>query len=82
LTPLTGEKFEIKMSDPIPSQSGAASPLNFIAVLRQMLKTSDKVSDLIFSPGRPPQIELAGKLLPVDVPGLGKLTPAHTASIA
>ena len=70
------------MSDPIPSQSGAASPLNFIAVLRQMLKTSDKVSDLIFSPGRPPQIELAGKLLPVDVPGLGKLTPAHTASIA
>ena len=70
------------MSDPIPSQSGAAVPLNFIAVLRQMLKTSDKVSDLIFSPGRPPQIELAGKLLPVDVPGLGKLTPAHTASIA
>ena len=70
------------MSDPIPSQSGGASPLNFIAVLRQMLKTSDKVSDLIFSPGRPPQIELAGKLLPVDVPGLGKLTPAHTASIA
>ena len=70
------------MSDPIPSQSGAAVPLNFIAVLRQMLKTSDKVSDLIFSPGRPPQIELAGKLLPVDVPGLGKLTPAHIASIA
>ena len=47
-----------------------------------MLKTSDKVSDLIFSPGRPPQIELAGKLQPVDVPGLEKLTPAHTAGIA
>lgn len=47
-----------------------------------MLKTSDKVSDLIFSPGRPPQIELAGKLMPVDVAGLGKLTPAHTAGIA
>ena len=70
------------MSDPNPSQSGASSPLNFIAVLRQMLKTSDKVSDLIFSPGRPPQIELAGKLMPVDVAGLGKLTPAHTAGIA
>src|SRR5882762_11885633 len=70
------------MSDPNPSQSGAASPLNFIAVLRQMLKTSDKVSDLIFSPGRPPQIELAGKLQPVRFPGLEKLTPAHTASMA
>ena len=70
------------MSDPNPSQSGAPSQLNFIAVLRQMLKSSDKVSDLIFSPGRPPQIELAGKLLPVNVPGLEKLTPAHTAGIA
>ena len=70
------------MSDPNTSQSGASSPLNFIAVLRQMLKTSDKVSDLIFSPGRPPQIELAGKLLPVSVPGLEKLTPAHTAGMA
>lgn len=57
-------------------------PLNFIAVLQQMLKTSDKVSDLIFSPGRPPQIELAGKLQPVRVPGLEKLTAAHTANIA
>ncbi len=56
--------------------------MNFIAVLRQMLKTSDKVSDLIFSPGRPPQIELTGKLEGIHVPGLEKLTPAHTAGIA
>jgi twitching motility protein PilT len=47
-----------------------------------MLKTSDKVSDLLFSPGRPPQIELTGKLQPVHFPGLDKLTPAHTAEIA
>ena len=51
-------------------------------VLRQMLKASDKVSDLIFSPGRPPQVELTGKLQPVSVPGLEKLTPAHTTGIA
>ena len=31
-----------------------------------------------FQPGRPPQIELAGKLEPVRIPGLEKLTPAHT----
>ena len=72
------------MSNPITpnSQANTPPPLNFIGVLRQMLKTSDKVSDLIFSPGRPPQIELAGKLQPVNVPGLEKLTPAHTASMA
>src|ERR671939_974611 len=57
-------------------------PPNFVAVLREMLRASDKVSDLIFSPGRPPQIELAGKLVPVRIPGLEKLTPAHTAGIS
>ena len=62
--------------------AGTPPPLNFIGVLRQMLKASDKVSDLIFSPGRPPQIELAGKLQGVTVPGLDKLTPSHTAGIA
>jgi twitching motility protein PilT len=47
-----------------------------------MLQASDKVSDLIFSPGRPPQIELSGKLQPVRIVGLEMLTPAHTAGIA
>jgi twitching motility protein PilT len=66
-----------------PETPASAVPsLNFIGMLRQMLKTSDKVSDLIFSPGRPPQIELGGKLQGVRIPGLEKLTPAHTASMA
>jgi twitching motility protein PilT len=57
-------------------------PPNFINVLREMLRASDKVSDLIFSPGRPPQIELSGKLVPVRISGLEKLLPTHTAGIA
>ena len=65
----------------LPTQTTAA-PLNLAKVLQQMLAVSDKVSDLIFSPGRPPQIELVGKLQPVSVPGLEKLTPAHTFGIA
>jgi twitching motility protein PilT len=72
------------MSNPVisnPPEGGPPTP-NFIAVLRQMLTASDKVSDLIFSPGRPPQIELSGKLEPVRIPGLEKLTPSHTAGIA
>src|SRR5438045_1600479 len=66
----------------VNSQAAPPPPPNFVAVLREMLRASDKVSDLIFSPGRPPQIELAGKLVPVRVVGLQKLTPAHTAGIA
>src|ERR1043166_4759689 len=72
------------MSNPITpeTQSSTPPPLNFVALLRQMLKTSDKVSDLLFSPGRAPQVELSGKLQPVNFPGLDKLTPAQTADIA
>ncbi|MEO8433440.1 MAG: PilT/PilU family type 4a pilus ATPase [Pyrinomonadaceae bacterium] len=62
--------------------SAANSAPNFEAVLRTMLSVSDKVSDLIFSPGRPPQVELLGNLKGVYIPGLEKLTPAHTAGIA
>ncbi len=64
---------------PLPT---GAPPPNFVSVLQRMLSVSDKVSDLIFSPGRPPQIELMGKLQPVAVPGLEKLLPQHTAGIA
>jgi twitching motility protein PilT len=65
-----------------PPQPPQGAPPNLIVMLQQMLKISDKVSDLIFSPGRPPQVELVGKLQAVSMPGLEKLTPAHTASIA
>jgi twitching motility protein PilT len=69
---------QVEMPPPQPEPA----PLNFVGVLRSMLAVSDKVSDLIFSPGRPPQVELSGKLRPVPVPGLDKLTAGHTAAIA
>jgi twitching motility protein PilT len=64
-----------------PTEQAQAS-LNLATILQKMLAVSDKVSDLIFSPGRPPQIELVGKLQPVAIPGLDKLTPPQTAGIA
>jgi twitching motility protein PilT len=69
---------------PIVNNAGApaAPPMNFVNVLQRMLSMSDKVSDLIFSPGRPPQVELLGKLEGVPVPGLEKLLPTHTAAIS
>jgi twitching motility protein PilT len=58
------------------------STINFSQVVQQMLSLSNKISDLIFSPGRPPQVELIGKLTAVNIPGMEMLTPAHTAGIA
>jgi len=51
-------------------------------LLSAMLRASDKVSDLIFSPGRPPQIEVHGQLLGVDVPGVALLSADDTRRIA
>jgi len=47
-----------------------------------MLRSSEKISDLIFSPGRPPQIQVYGQMIPVQVPGLTVLTPDDTRRIA
>ena len=47
-----------------------------------MLRATEKVSDLIFSPGRPPQVEVYGQLIPVQGPGLRLLTADDTRRIA
>jgi twitching motility protein PilT len=65
-----------------PEQPAPVPSLNFHEILKSMLARSAKVSDLIFSPGRAPQVELIGKLTSVPVPGLDKLLPQHTAAIA
>src|ERR1700687_999317 len=52
------------------------------ALLGVMLRASDKISDLIFSPGRPPQVQVYGQMIPVQVPGLTFLTPDDTRHIA
>ena len=71
----------LETQNPEPTAPSPA-PLNLARVLQQMLAVSDKVSDLIFSPGRPPQVELVSKLQPVAIPGIDKLTPAQTLAIA
>ena len=52
------------------------------AMILAMLDVGDGVSDLIFSPGRPPQVEQHGELTPVALPVLPMLKPEHTAHIA
>lgn len=55
---------------------------NLDAILEAMLKMSDRVSDLNFSVGRQPQVEIDGALAPVNFPGLPRLTPYQTEMIA
>jgi twitching motility protein PilT len=52
------------------------------AILTAMLQFAPQVSDLIFSPGRPPQVELNGELVGVRVGDVGILTAADTQRIA
>ena len=42
----------------------AAVPMSTPALLAAMLRTSPKISDLFFSPGKPPLVEVNGKLVP------------------
>jgi len=47
-----------------------------------MLKSQTHVSDLIFSPGRAPQVEVSGQLVELKFKGLERLAPADTDYIA
>ena len=52
------------------------------ALLSAMLHAAEGVSDLIFSPGRPPQVEIHGQLVSIQVPRLPVLSADHTRHIA
>jgi twitching motility protein PilT len=45
--------------------AAAPAPFSTPALLIAMLKTSAKISDLFFSPGKPPLVEVNGRLTPV-----------------
>jgi len=51
-------------------------------IIERMLLVSDKISDLNFSVGQLPQVEVNGKLTPVQPMGMQKLTPYQTEIIA
>lgn len=51
-------------------------------ILDKMLSVADNISDLNFSVGRPPQVEINGRLTPVEIKGLRSLTAYQTEIIA
>jgi len=52
------------------------------ALLGAMLRAAEKISDLIFSPGKPPQVQVYGQLIAVQVPGMEALSPDDTRHLA
>ena len=69
---------------PPAASSGAAatSAPTTPEIIIAMLKASDNVSDLIFSPGRAPQVERSGQLIEVQIPGVGKMSPGIVLRVA
>ena len=58
---------------PVPSTAG---------IITAMLRAAPKTSDLIFSPGRAPQVEVHGQLTQLKITGMGILSKEDTARIA
>ena len=66
------------MSEQQQSQLSFSTP----QLLTAMLKGRENVSDLIFSPGRAPQVELSGQLVGLPFRGLERLLPEHIEQMA
>jgi twitching motility protein PilT len=68
---------------PTPSTGApSAAKVSTAAIVATMLKVSHQISDLIFSPGRQPQVEISGQLKELNIAGVGKLTTEVTKRIA
>src|SRR5260370_3240521 len=81
------EQSDVKAAVNVPEKPGAPAAPTSLAppttkMIQAMLAAAKGTSDLIFSPGRPPQVELNGELRPVTFPGLPALPPDHTQRTA
>jgi len=70
-------------TNPGSSSTATVAPkVSTAAIVATMLQVSTQVSDLIFSPGRAPQVEINGQLRELNIAGVGKLLPEATHRIA
>jgi twitching motility protein PilT len=67
---------------PAPPAAAPAEPVSTPTIIASMLKAAPKTSDLIFSPGRAPQVETSGQLIQMKIAGVGVLSAEDTARIA
>src|SRR5467141_3185727 len=68
---------------PAPSSAPAVQrAIHTAQLVAAMLKSNSHVSDLIFSPGRAPQVEVSGQLVELKFKGLECLKSEDTRAIA
>jgi twitching motility protein PilT len=67
---------------PSATTPAAAKPVPTPSLIATMIAADPKTSDIIFSPGRPPQAKANGQLVPFRIQGVGLLMPEDTARIA
>src|ERR1700688_2272701 len=79
LPPPTSSSPEIPTPPPSPQPPRVIQTAQLISA---MVKSHGHVSDLIFSPGRAPQIEMNGQMIELKCEALESLTPQDTMSIA
>jgi twitching motility protein PilT len=65
-----------------PPTPPAPRKIHTAQLVTAMLKSHTHVSDLIFSPGRAPQVEVSGQLIELKFKGLESLTPQDTSFLA
>ncbi len=86
--PVSPEVVSASSAAPSPSAptpaDGQPKPerLSTVALITQMLQSAPKTSDLIFSPGRAPMVEVNGQLRQLKIEGIEYLKPDDTARIA
>jgi twitching motility protein PilT len=67
---------------PVSQAPASQRTIHTAQLITAMLKSNGHVSDLIFSPGRAPQIEVSGELVELKFKGLESLSPDDTRFIA
>ena len=80
ITPATHLSVEQLQASLFGASASKAVPT--AALITAMLDSGPGISDLVFSPGRPPQVERFGELTPVKMQGLDTLSADATAAIA
>ncbi|HVS88390.1 MAG TPA: PilT/PilU family type 4a pilus ATPase [Candidatus Acidoferrum sp.] len=65
-----------------PQAPPAPRTIHTAQLVTAMLKSHPQASDLIFSPGRAPQVEVSGQLIELKYKGLESLTPQDTSFLA
>ena len=82
---IMGTTEQLSLANALPETAAAEPKQRTFGVpqlIAAMLKSGGHISDLIFSPGRAPQVEVSGQLVELKFKGLECLKPEDTAAIA